>query len=58
MAPPLPTPPRPDGQAETYTRENPMDLFADFIEWRCEGCGDVIEIDGEFRTLCSCDAAE
>ena len=35
-----------------------MDLFADFIEWRCDGCGDVIEIDGEFRTLCSCDAAE
>ena len=26
---------------------------------RCEGCGDLIEVDADgFRTLCSCDAAE
>jgi len=25
---------------------------------RCEDCGDLIEIDGDMRTLCSCDATE
>ncbi|MFD3923047.1 hypothetical protein [Streptomyces sp. NPDC058595] len=25
---------------------------------RCEDCGDMVEVEARFRTLCSCDAAE
>ncbi|SCG07147.1 hypothetical protein GA0115255_122272 [Streptomyces sp. Ncost-T6T-2b] len=42
----------------TNTTERTREMQDEMRPTRCEDCGDEIEVDGRFRTLCSCDAAE